>query len=43
MKIGVLGGGRVGGTLAERTLGWRPRYELHDMVRSAWRWHSSQR
>jgi len=28
--------------LARRILGWAPRYDLGDMVRTAWRWHSSQ-
>jgi UDP-glucose-4-epimerase GalE len=27
--------------LARRVLGWAPRYDLTDMVRTAWRWHSS--
>ncbi len=29
-------------SLIQKELGWRPRYtELHDIVASAWRWHSS--
>jgi len=27
--------------LADRTLGWRSRYGIDDIVRSAWAWHSS--
>jgi UDP-glucose 4-epimerase len=28
-------------TAARATLGWSPRYDLDDIVASAWRWHSS--
>jgi UDP-glucose-4-epimerase GalE len=27
---------------AERELGWKPRYDLHTILETAWRWHSSQ-
>ncbi len=29
-------------TLASEVLGWRPRYGLTDMIRTAYRWHASQ-
>ncbi|RYE97232.1 MAG: UDP-glucose 4-epimerase GalE, partial [Oxalobacteraceae bacterium] len=28
--------------LALRVLGWQPSYDLHDIIRSAWQWHSSR-
>jgi UDP-glucose 4-epimerase len=29
-------------TAARSVLGWTPRYDVDDIIASAWRWHSSQ-
>lgn len=28
--------------LAEKVLGWKPQYTIDDIIRSAWKWHSSR-